>query len=71
MSYDHFILNEVTPLAQNILGAKRSISLRNISFCTFFLLEQKEPKIQESRIASGRHSTLRACVATCFGRYLS
>jgi hypothetical protein len=31
---------------------------------TFFLLDQKEPKNQECRIASGRHSTLRACVAT-------
>jgi hypothetical protein len=28
------------------------------------LLEQKEPKIQECRIASGRHSALRAWVAT-------
>jgi cation transport regulator ChaC len=28
------------------------------------LLEQKEPKIQECRIASGRHSTLRTWVAT-------
>ncbi|RYE16811.1 MAG: hypothetical protein EOP42_33315, partial [Sphingobacteriaceae bacterium] len=36
----------------------------SLSFFTFFLLEQKEPKIQECRIASGRHSVQRACVAT-------
>ena len=30
---------------------------------TFFLLEQKEPKIQECRIASGRHSAHRAWAA--------
>ncbi|MGI4022529.1 MAG: hypothetical protein ACRYFA_13570 [Janthinobacterium lividum] len=31
---------------------------------TFFLLEQKEPKIQECRIASGRHSSHYTRVAT-------
>ncbi|WP_419800708.1 hypothetical protein [Mucilaginibacter sp.] len=31
---------------------------------SFFCLETKEPKIQECRIASGRHSGQRAWVAT-------
>ncbi|WP_419800783.1 hypothetical protein [Mucilaginibacter sp.] len=38
-------------------------NLRLLGF-TFFLLEQKEPKIQECRIASGRHSGQRTWVVT-------
>ncbi len=40
------------------------ISKPAVAWLMFFLLDQKEPKNQECRIASGRHSALRAWVAT-------
>jgi len=33
-------------------------------FCPFFFLDKKEPKNQECRIASGRHSALRSWMVT-------
>ena len=43
-----------------------------ISFSgSFFLLDQKEPKNQECRIASGRHSAPCAWAATCMVVVLS
>jgi len=35
-----------------------------VFLCTFFFLDEKEPKNQECRITSGRHSTLRSRVVT-------
>ena len=48
-------------MVKEVWFTKANLRLLAVSF---FLLEQKEPKIQECRIASGRHSGQRAWVVT-------
>jgi len=53
-----------SPINKKYRKRSMQISKPAVAGITFFCLDTKEPKDQECRIASGRHSSLRAWVVT-------